>query len=327
MRRNQLLTALSLSIALAALPLIQFELYAAAVFSIFIGFFVALTEFSKHTRLLQIITLYFNTIVFGIALDQFTYGLPYFTAMFFAITLVITARIHLHKLLLFTRALWIEPLLLGGAIALYLLGNNHSVAGWLGWTVPVAPLLYASYTLVGTIITGVKFRKAEKHSYAAGLGSTAPTFMLTDHEGNLINSSQYKGRKHLIVVFLRGDWCPTSHTILRAYQRNLKKFRQKDITLVAISPDPAAVNREMVEKLGIEFSIVADEDQEVAKTFGVQLQDNNYAAKYAEGIPMPASFLVDKNGMVLYSSRSNRIGEVISPADIFPIVETMPQAI
>ena len=326
-RKNHLLTAFALSIGLIALPLIHFSLEVAAVFSMFIGYFVAVTEFKKHTRSFQFVTLYFNTLVYGLVLDQLSNFVPYFTFMFLTITFVLTIRMHFHKFMLFTRGLWVEPLLMCGAVALYVIANLNSFAGWIGWAVPVAPLLYSGWDVIGKIVTGVQYSKAEKIPYIAEVGKPAPPFMLTDQEGTLININDYKGRKNMLLLFVRGDWCPTCHIMLRTYQRHYQRFRDKDIVVIAIGPDPMGVNREMVEKLGIEYKVLADEDHETAKTYGVQLQPNNPAISYAEGIPMPAAFLIDRNGIILYSSRHDKIGEILNPADIFPIVETLPQTI
>lgn len=326
-RKNHLLTAFALSIGLIALPLIHFELEVAAVFSMFIGYFVAVMEFKKNTRSFQFVTLYFNTLVFGLVLDQLSIFIPYFTLSLLALTLVITIRMHFHRQMLFTRALWIEPLLLCAGIALYVIANINSIAGWLGWAVPVAPMLYCAYDAAGKVVTGVQFLKIGKAPYAAEVGKPTPPFMLTDHDGNLMNINDYKGRKHLLILFVRGDWCPASHIILRNYQRSYQRFREKDIAVMAISPDPMGINREVTEKLGLEYKVLADEDHEAARTFGVQLQPNSIIASYNEGVPMPAAFLVDRNGIVIYSSRPDKIGEILSPADIFPMVDTLPQAI
>ena len=45
--------------------------------------------------------------------------------------------------------------------------------------------------------------------------------------------------------------------------------------------------------------------------------------KYQEGIPLPASFLVDKNGIVRYTSRPDRVGEFLDPSKIFPVLEKL----
>jgi peroxiredoxin len=325
--KTRLLTPLALSIGLIALPLIHFDFHVAAVFSIFIGFCVAVTEFYKHTRLLQFITIYFNAIVFGIALDQFSTGLPYFTAMFLMLTFTQTVRMHFHRLLLLSRAIWIEPLFAAGTVALYVIANLNSVSGWLGWTITLVPILYMIYNTIGAVITGVNAARASRKPLSVGVGMPAPHFMLTDHDGNLISMNDYKGRKHILVLFVRGDWCPTCHIMLRTYQKNNRKFRERDVMVVAIGPDPMGVNREMVEKLGLEFKVLADPDHETAHAYGIHLQGNAPLTKYEEGIPMPAAFLIDRNGIIIYSSRHDRIGEILDPADIFPVLESLPQTI
>lgn len=325
MGKTKLLTALALSIGLVSLPLLHFGIHAAAVFSIFVGYFVALMEFNRHTRLFQIITLYFNALVFGLALDQFSAGLPYFTAMFLALTLSVTVRVHLHRYILLSRVLWAEPLIFGAAVALYVLANNNASADWLGWAAPASFLGYGVYLIAGRIVSGIQVKRAEQVPYSAGLGTSAPPFLLHDQENNLVNINDYKGRMNILLLFVRGDWCPTCHVMLRVYQKLYRKVRDKNIMVMAISPDNVAVNREMAEKLGLEYKVLSDEIQEVANAYGIQLQDNNPGVTYAEGIPMPAAFLIDRNGLVVYASRHDRIGEILKAADIIPIIDAMPQ--
>jgi peroxiredoxin len=82
-------------------------------------------------------------------------------------------------------------------------------------------------------------------------------------------------------------------------------------------------NREMVRKLNIDYRILADEKQEALKAYGVQYQENNPGTKYETGIPMPASILVDKTGVVQYISRADRAGEFLNPLRIFSVLETL----
>jgi peroxiredoxin len=90
---------------------------------------------------------------------------------------------------------------------------------------------------------------------------------------------------------------------------------------MSIGPDPVGVNRQMVERLGISYHILADEKHEAAKMYGIRLQDNNFGTKFEEGIPLPASFLVSPKGTVAYTSRADVPGEILNPEDIFPILE------
>ena len=94
---------------------------------------------------------------------------------------------------------------------------------------------------------------------------------------------------------------------------------------MAIGPDPVGVNKQMVEKLGVEFKVLSDDKQRTAMNYGIQLRDydNDFAEKYQEGIPLPASFLVDRNSIVRYVSRPDKVGEFLNPSLIFPILETL----
>ena len=82
--------------------------------------------------------------------------------------------------------------------------------------------------------------------------------------------------------------------------------------IMAIGPDPGGVNRQMVENLGIDYKVLSDEHLETAKQYGIQIPDKTNvpgATQYEEGSPLPASFLIDKNGTVIYTSRPEQPGE------------------
>ena len=112
--------------------------------------------------------------------------------------------------------------------------------------------------------------------------------------------------------------------MLRTYERERKRFQFKNIMVMAIGPDPVGVNLEMVKKLGLEYKVLADNDQEIAKKYCLQTQKPHPPAKL-EAIPLPASFLIDKNGIVRYSSRADRAGEILAPSLIFPVVDSLQQ--
>ena len=95
------------------------------------------------------------------------------------------------------------------------------------------------------------------------------------------------------------------------------------MVLFAIGPDPVGVNKEMASRLGIEYKVLSDEGQKTAMTYSVQLPSSLIGEKYNPGIPLPASFLINKNGIVCYCSRSDKIGEVLDPASIVPVLESL----
>jgi peroxiredoxin len=151
------------------------------------------------------------------------------------------------------------------------------------------------------------------------LGQAAKDFSLPDQDGNIVNLSDFKDQRTVLLIFVRGDWCPMCHMMLRTYDKRKEEFQEKNIMLLAIGPDPVGVNKAMVEKLGVDFKVLSDEGQRTARVYGVQIQEykNNFAPKQEDGIPLPASFLTDKQQIVRYVSSPARVGEYLNPALVF----------
>ena len=101
-------------------------------------------------------------------------------------------------------------------------------------------------------------------------------------------------------------------------------LQEKNVTLLCIGPDPVGVNKKMAEKIGVNYSILSDEGQKVVVQYTVELQPPlpNIPKSY-KGIPLPASFLIDKEGFIRHTSRVDHVGEVLSPEDIFITLEKL----
>ncbi len=84
----------------------------------------------------------------------------------------------------------------------------------------------------------------------------------------------------------------------------------------------------MVERIGAGFRILSDNDQEVSRRYGVVYNNPllELAVDYAKGIPLPASFLVDMDGVVRYVSRPERVGEFLNPELIFNVLQRLPES-
>jgi peroxiredoxin len=72
--------------------------------------------------------------------------------------------------------------------------------------------------------------------------------------------------------------------------------------------------------------MLSDDAQAISGKYGV-IYDNpvmEMSINYAEGIPLPASFLVDIDGVVRYVSRPDRVGEFLDPSLIFSVLDQLP---
>jgi len=109
----------------------------------------------------------------------------------------------------------------------------------------------------------------------AGLGTPAPEFTLPDvTTGNTVSLASFAGRKALLVLFISRH-CPYVQHVKHELARVGRDYRESDLAIVAISsnyvpqyPDDSPESlREMAAELALDFPILYDETQEVAKAY------------------------------------------------------------
>ncbi|MBI2722322.1 MAG: redoxin domain-containing protein [Bacteroidetes bacterium] len=296
----------------------------AAVFSL-IAYFASIKEVSKYTSWYQFITVFISSLLIGLAVEMPLSGFPYLIFSLLFATGASILRIVLFNVFSYTKYSWFEPGAFIMAVIAFLVGNLVHPHEWTGWFFPTPVIVFGAILTAGILKDNKQLLANAKGGYRVKVGQAASPFELPDQNGELIRLSDYEGKRHLLLIFVRGDWCPGCHMMLRTYEKNNEKFKAKNVLVMAIGPDPVGVNRGMVEKLGLDFKVLSDEGQKTAMVYGVQLKeyDNDFAEKYTEGIPLPASFLIDKTGIVRYVSRPDKVGEFLNPSMIFPIVDQL----
>jgi PAS domain S-box-containing protein len=291
------------------------------------AYFASMKEVSKYTSWYQFANVFAAALLLGYAIDSGAghANLPLFAGVLFLSSFGSIFRIVLFRVFGYTGHSWFEPTFFGLSLAGYFALNLTGNYGWMGWSYPAPIIAFASILAWGILKDKKQLLAHTKGGYRVKIGQPASNFNLPDQDGNTVALTDFKGKRHLLLIFVRGDWCPGCHMMLRTYEKNNNKFREKNILVMAIGPDPVGVNRGMVEKLGLDFKVLADEGQKIAMEYGVQLKEyeNDFAEKYEEGIPLPASFLIDINGLVRYVSRPDKVGEFLNPSLIFPIVDQL----
>lgn len=325
MKRIHVYTTVGLIFVFTGICLIPCEYPVLADIYVLLGYLCIIKDVARYTSWCQFFSVFFAALVLGIHLDQQWQFFPFLAASVVVAAVGSILRIVLFRLFCHTRYPWFEPVMLALSISLYLIGNSFSSSGWQGWTFPMFVIFFQGFLTVGVIKDKKQLQVFKVGSSRVAIGEGAPEFELPDQEGNLVGISDFTDKRNLLLIFVRGDWCPGCHMMLRTYERERLKFQSKNILVMAIGPDPVGVNREMVLKLDLDFKVLSDARQRVAMQYGVQLSEyeNSMADEYAEGIPLPASFLIDKKGIVQYVSRPDRVGEFLDPRTIFPIVDQL----
>jgi peroxiredoxin len=101
---------------------------------------------------------------------------------------------------------------------------------------------------------------------------TIPEFNLTDHLGATHNLDQYQD-KEFIVFYVQGNGCPIARIALPNFREVREEFENKGIEFLAFNSNiQDDLNRIALEadNFGIDFPIMKDDGQILAKAMGVE---------------------------------------------------------
>ncbi|MCS6789804.1 MAG: peroxiredoxin family protein [Bacteroidia bacterium] len=315
---------LSLQIIALGATLLDSPYAAYTIWGAGVGILLIAVDFARFTGPLQYAAAYIGYPLLILSLPhpwghKLYYGVP--AGILLAMTL--TLRQQYMYVLTYIRYLWLEAVLLG--IALGLLVKMQFLSGIVPWSAFLAAIPGAVLAL-GYSQDGVLIRKAVRSGKPSSLkvGDVAPDFALPDAEGQIHRLSDYRGRNPVLLLFVRGDWCPACHMTLRVYGRYKDKFTEKGVVILTISPDPPSVHKDMIERLHASIQVLSDKDHHVSNLYGSLYQNpllQKTIAGYDTGITIPTAYLIDKEGIIRYISNPEYVGEYLDPTTILPALE------
>ncbi len=101
------------------------------------------------------------------------------------------------------------------------------------------------------------------------VGDAAPDFDLPSVRGRMIALSKALHDGPVVLAFYRGGWCPYCDLQLRAYQSALPTIVDLGARLIAVSPQLPDGSLSTAEKNGLEFDVLSDVGNGVARSFGL----------------------------------------------------------
>ena len=145
-------------------------------------------------------------------------------------------------------------------------------------------------------------------------GNRVEDFILMDAHGSPVRLQQLLSGGPVVVAFYRGGWCPYCNIELHGLQRVLPEIKKLGASLVAISPQLPDNSLTTEEKNGLQFPVLSDVGNTVARRFGIVytlpkdlldtydtfghgLQKMN-GDEGATELPIPATFVLDRDGIV-----------------------------
>ena len=126
-------------------------------------------------------------------------------------------------------------------------------------------------------------------------GDPVPKFELPDANGNLVKSSDFKGKKYVVYFYPR-DFTPGCTIEADEFSKEYKKFQKIGVEIIGISTDDVESHKKFVDKMGIPYVLLSDTESEVSKKFGVWGKKQFMGKEYM-GI-LRSKFLVDEKGKI-----------------------------
>ncbi|OJJ15351.1 alkyl hydroperoxide reductase [marine bacterium AO1-C] len=178
---------------------------------------------------------------------------------------------------------------------------------------------------------------ANIEAQALKVGDTIPEFSLPNVKGASVDSSELLKQGPLVISFYRGGWCPYCNMELRALQQLLPEFEQAGAQLVAISPQTPDNSLNTQEKNELAFEVLSDVGNQITRKFGlvftmpIDLQNlySDFGLDVAKHngdstfeLPMPATYVVDKNGVIQYAFVPADYTKRAEPSDVLAAVKT-----
>lgn len=167
-------------------------------------------------------------------------------------------------------------------------------------------------------------------------GAKAPSFELPDHDGNLVRSSDLLSRGRLVICFIRGRWCPFCVGQMEAMNLVGLLIENAGATFLAISPQTVKQSYFMHDQHKLRFPLLSDAGNKVARQFGLTYrvpaaQEGVYRRAFVNlpftngedswELPIPATFIVDRDGKIVYASANEDYTERPEPDDILRVLE------
>jgi len=126
-------------------------------------------------------------------------------------------------------------------------------------------------------------------------GDPAPEFSVKDQDGNVVSSTDYKGKKWIVFFYPKASTPGCTNEVCNL-RDNYGELQKQGYELVGVSADSERRQKNFHTKYELPFPLLADEDKEVINGFGVWGPKKFMGREY-DGIHR-MTFVINENGIV-----------------------------
>ena len=142
----------------------------------------------------------------------------------------------------------------------------------------------------------------------------APDFEMVDSEGETLRLSDYKGKRHIILVFNRGFVCPFCRWHMAQLCRDYREFVRRNARVIVVGPENTQTFSKWWLGHRMPFIGIPDPEHKVANLYGQEFNILKLGR-------MPEVVVVDKDGNLRLKHKGKFMCDTLSNKKILALLD------
>ena len=130
-------------------------------------------------------------------------------------------------------------------------------------------------------------------------GTKAPVFELPDSDMNVVKSSDFAGKNHMVLYFYPRDDTPGCTIEAVEFSDLVGDFEELETVILGVSRDNCMSHGNFRDKFGLTVRLLADVDGQVCNEYGVWQEREKNGEKRMTTVR--STFIIDKNGTLRHA--------------------------
>lgn len=131
------------------------------------------------------------------------------------------------------------------------------------------------------------------------IGQPAPLFSLFDADMEAFSLESLRGSKHVVLFFYPHDGMPLGTREAIDFSDHEDEFLRLNCVILGVSHDDCLCHAEFRDKYGLSVRLLADDDSEVSRLYGVCRMENRDGRQQACAVS--STFIIDRQGVLRHA--------------------------